>query len=150
MGKAVQFKDENGEKYYAHPYWPVGSIYMSINSENPSVFFGGTWERIAQGRTLIGVDENDADFNEVSKTGGNKNLQEHYHEMRYSGPSGSGVSISATGSGTDVLCLTAYEWTKNLTNAFGSGSNVYTNNAGTGNSGNLQPYLTCYIWHRIA
>lgn len=34
--------------------YPVGSIYMSINSTNPSTLFGGTWERI-EGKFLLGV-----------------------------------------------------------------------------------------------
>ncbi len=33
--------------------YPVGSIYMSVNSTNPGVLFGGTWERIT-GRYLLG------------------------------------------------------------------------------------------------
>lgn len=34
--------------------YPVGSLYMSMNSTNPSTLFGGTWEQI-QGRYLLGA-----------------------------------------------------------------------------------------------
>ena len=33
--------------------YPVGSIYMSVNSTSPAALFGGTWEEI-QGRFLLG------------------------------------------------------------------------------------------------
>lgn len=33
--------------------YPIGSIYMSVNSTNPGELFGGTWEQI-QGRFLLG------------------------------------------------------------------------------------------------
>lgn len=32
--------------------YPVGSIYLSMNSVNPSTLFGGTWVQIAEGQTL--------------------------------------------------------------------------------------------------
>src|SRR5574344_77914 len=35
--------------------YPVGSIYISTSSTNPSSLYGGTWESYGQGRTLIGV-----------------------------------------------------------------------------------------------
>lgn len=47
--------------------YPVGSIYMSVNSANPSTFFGGTWEAFGQGRVLIGAGEG-TDANSVKKT----------------------------------------------------------------------------------
>ena len=34
--------------------YPVGSIYMSVNSTDPGTLFGGTWERI-QGKFLLGA-----------------------------------------------------------------------------------------------
>ena len=34
--------------------YPVGSIYMSVNSTSPEVLFGGTWEQI-QGKFLLGM-----------------------------------------------------------------------------------------------
>ena len=34
--------------------YPVGSIYMSVNSANPATLFGGTWAQIT-GRFLLGT-----------------------------------------------------------------------------------------------
>ena len=38
--------------------YPVGSIYMSTSSTNPSSFIGGKWEAYGQGRVLVGVGTN--------------------------------------------------------------------------------------------
>lgn len=46
--------------------YPAGSIYMSVNNVNPATLFGGTWEKIAGGRCLIGADSNYA----LGSTGG--------------------------------------------------------------------------------
>lgn len=61
--------------------YPVGSVYISIHNVNPGTIFGGTWERFANGRTLVGVNESDDSFNTVQKTGGHKELQSHSHNM---------------------------------------------------------------------
>lgn len=34
--------------------YPVGSIYITADKNNPGNFIGGTWEQFGQGRTLIG------------------------------------------------------------------------------------------------
>ena len=66
--------------------YPIGSIYTSTTDTNPSEKFGGVWERYAEGKTLIGVNESDTSFNTVEKTGGSKsttlttnNLPRHTH-----------------------------------------------------------------------
>lgn len=52
--------------------YPVGSIYISINSNNPSSFFGGTWVAFGSGKTLVGLDGSQTEFNVVEKIGGSK------------------------------------------------------------------------------
>ena len=45
---------ENNELY------KIGSIIYMTTSENPSIYFGGTWEEIAKGRCIVGVEESDS------------------------------------------------------------------------------------------
>lgn len=49
--------------------YPVGSLYMSTSSANPSTLFGGTWEAFGQGRTIIGK-ANEGTFSELESVGG--------------------------------------------------------------------------------
>lgn len=147
MSKSIQLKNKDNEKMYPHPYYPVGSIYLSVNNTNPSKWFGGTWEQIAKGRTLVGVDINDTDFNTVKKTGGSKYLQKHNHgEYLNNNWGGRTPYIISGGGGTRQSGF--YVNTSNVLQ--GTEPQNLTGDSGTGDSGNLQPYFTCYIWCRTA
>lgn len=60
--------------------YPIGTIYYSMDHSNPGNRFGGTWEYIGAGKTIMGVDMNDADFNVAGKTGGSKT---HTHDISH-------------------------------------------------------------------
>ena len=80
----------------------MGDIIISINSENPSKIYGGTWELLCPGRTLVCIDANDVDFNNVKKIGGSKYLQSHTHTgtVASNGAHNHSVSISSAGAHT--------------------------------------------------
>lgn len=54
--------------------YPVGSIYLSTSSTNPSTHFGGTWVAWGSGRVPVGVNTGDSDFSAAEKTGGAKTV----------------------------------------------------------------------------
>lgn len=55
--------------------FPVGSTYSSFNNVDPSVVLGfGTWKSAFVGRSPIGVDPDDPDFDTSGKTGGAKSV----------------------------------------------------------------------------
>lgn len=125
--------------------YPIGSIYMSIQDTNPSVFFGGTWERIAKGKTLVGVDENDTDFNVSSKTGGEKEhtltideIPSHNHILSRYYTTSTSHKHQGTGGVSDGPSSAT--------------QNTYTSNSTGGDQShnNMQPYYTCYIFVRTA
>jgi len=50
--------------------YPVGSIYISVSNTNPGTLFGGTWVSFGSGKSLVGVNSSDTDFDTVEETGG--------------------------------------------------------------------------------
>jgi hypothetical protein len=64
----------NAAEHAALTAYPVGAIYLSANNTNPGTLFGGTWIEVGKGRTLVGVDTGDTDFNTPGKTGGVKSV----------------------------------------------------------------------------
>lgn len=120
-------------------FYPVGTIYESVKPDSPSTFMGGTWSRFGNGKVLVGVDENDADFNTVNKTGGEKThvltepeMPSHTHDIL--------VEQKVRGGGTGYTLLDAGTATK-LTSSSAGGNQAHNN---------LQPYVTVYRWQRTA
>jgi len=126
-----------------HPYYPVGRIILTMSvDDNPNTIYKGqSWSLIAKGKTLVGVDEDDNDFNEVNKIGGEKThkltideMPAHNHELYY--PVVGGVSN-----------VNGYQWGQNMSN-WGGGPTKQTGGSQAHN--NMPPYITCYIWQRTA
>lgn len=117
-----------GEK--VNPY-PVGSIYMSVNSTNPAALFGGTWVSIG-GRFLLGADTTYS----AGSTGGEAT---HTLTMKEVVQYEMWLSTSEYGSGI-----------KSAVEA-GSYYGINTsNNTKTQPHNNMPPYLVVYMWKRTA
>ena len=160
--------------------YPIGSIYMSVNSTNPSALFGGTWEQFAQGRVLLGVGSNgETNYTTAEQTGGSENSvashthtqQEHNHTQqthnhallsntkRDGNANGFGANNKIYGiSGVWQNSAPASQY-YNVDNAglsYVKGTRAINNpttavNNSTGEvGGNRMPFITCYIWKRIA
>lgn len=140
---SLQFKDKQGNKKYINPYWPIGSIYLSVSSANPTKCFGGTWQQIAKGRTLVGVDSTQTEFNTVKKTGGEKTHKLIISELPKFKPEANNgaTTFDNSGRGHDAA------------QTDGNRSYNYLDIKEIGGDqphNNLQPYFTCYIWLRTA
>lgn len=119
--------------------FPIGSIKISATPENPADTLGGEWERWGQGKFLVGVDDEDEEFNEPEKTGGEKAHTLTVEEMpAHTHPyviEGQGIT---TASGNKDQELAPGEEDRE-TGATGGGQP----------HNNLPPFITCYFWKRI-
>lgn len=94
-----------------------------------------------RGQTIAGYKQGDSDFGTLGALIGSKYMQRHYHDLRYNNSVGAGVTISTVGTGLDALNISNYVWDHNTQNVKGSSSNLFTNEEGTGESGNIQPTM---------
>jgi len=146
-------------------YYPIGSIYLSVNSANPGTLFGGTWEQIKDKFLLAAGDNHSA-----GSTGGSEDAVTVSHSHSFSGTTSSNRSHMHTGlsrrglngsSYTGVESGTAYNGTLDYevdpyihTSSDGAHTHTYSGTVGSsgesGNGKNMPPYLTVYMWKRTA
>lgn len=120
--------------------YPVGSIYMSVNPTEPSILFGGTWEKI-EGRFLLAADSTYP----VESTGG---TTEHQHTS----PNG----FNAANKYLGMSFRHGYEQTSvsaayaALSSAVSEGSGSYKWKLPKTNTlSHMPPYMAVYMWRRL-
>lgn len=144
-----------GTNFVLDNVYPIGSIYMNVNSTNPGTLFGGTWEQI-QGKFLLGMSSSypaGSQGGEASHTLTTEEMPSHGHnpanEAGYSGfitNSKKAFSIGDMGSQSGSGRYYPY-----ASAAFDISRNTLTGTTGGGKShNNMPPYLSIYIWKRTA
>jgi hypothetical protein len=131
-GKTVTLKDV----YPSGCPFPIGYIFLSADSRNPSELWAGTtWSAWGSGRVPVGFDSTQDEFNTVEKTGGEKVHTLSVNEMPSHSHSGGAVSSGQTAPGFAGATI-------------GQGVTTIGYAGGGGAHNNLQPYIVCYMWKR--
>lgn len=164
-GNYQLIKDSETEFHFARAYskreelmnliYPVGSIYMSVNSVDPSTLFGGTWEKIKDRFLLASGDTYSGGATGGSATvtlnGNQSGIQAHSH-----GPSTSGASFLitegepltrhtvASGSGAENMVRSPSAVLRNASTA------TVAAKSATEAHNNMPPYLVVNVWKRTA
>lgn len=144
--------------------YPVGAIYMSVNSTNPESLFGGSWTQLS-GRFLLGAGSNDAntttDYGSMSANTINRSAGERGGEATHT------LTVSEMPQHTHDEQIGSYKITDanppqagSATTASGiqpsaySGLNSYVQRVSYSGGGqphnNMPPYLVVYMWKRTS
>lgn len=135
--------------------YPVGSIYLSVTDTDPATLFGGTWERISQGRFLLGAGSNAANSTDywgaypagkesfpVGEMGGEvehtltvDEMPSHAHAERLEWSNTKAWGLTGTGEGANAVVDQG-----TATEATGGGKP----------HNNLPPYLVVCMWKRVS
>lgn len=142
--------------------YPIGSIYMSVNSTNPSELFGGEWERI-QDRFLLASGTSYANGSTggsatVTLTANQSGLKAHGHGMAHTHNHHHILNnpYSAGGGGSENAYVTTAN--RKLTTKYTGYDNTASSKSTTDNNTasdaseaheNMPPYLAVYMWKRI-
>lgn len=146
--KKIEDKDQNLLDTLNMVY-PVGSIYMSVNSTSPASLFGGTWEQIKD-RFLLAA----GDTYEAGSTGGESSHTLTVDEMpshRHSSDTYQvGYPNSTTGNGDYCTWVNRGTIQNNAPNTAESGDIKTSLVGGSKPHNNMPPYLVVYMWKRVS
>ena len=146
------FNTDGGSSPIVDAIYPVGSIYMSVNSTNPQTLFGGTWQRI-QGRFLFAADSAHA----AGSTGGEEThkltveeMPTHGHNLKYCAYGSYQGTYKYLAGPEDINGeLKGYnEWRSNWGDSTATES--VQKSGGDQPHNNMPPYLSVYMWKRTA
>lgn len=147
-----------GSNFVLDNVYPVGSIYMNVNSTNPGTLFGGTWEQI-QGRFLLGMSSSypaGSHGGEATHTLATNEIPFHKHDIGQEGntsmllptqyavdDSSHAQYVTTLEGGNSGYFKSSVTWggaivTRGQTSPYGQAHN------------NMPPYLSVYIWKRTA
>lgn len=134
---------------------PVGSYYWSNDNTSPATLFGGTWESLPAGYTLIAQGSGSDSFGSFTYTAGQK-YGERKHQLTTDELANHGHDIITNTSEGDVTL--DGRWKASIANV---PNNTVDNNGGTGyitaqtikagknaDHNNVQPSVAAYGWKR--
>ena len=123
--------------------YPVGSIFQTVSSTSPAALFGGTWQKIAQNRVLMGAGSGHAAGTTVEA--GLPNITGSFvadvkkGEHKVSGAFTAGSAIASTGEYSNFSDVYKFSLDASKSNA------IY------GRSATVQPAAYyVHIWRRVA
>lgn len=115
--------------------YPVGSVYISVNSTSPASLFGGTWEQLKD-RFLLGA----GDTYSNGATGGAATVKLTIDQIPSHSHTVYSRSVYSSGGTYVALCNEANS-TKSYVTGGKGGSEAHNN---------MPPYLTVYMWKRVS
>lgn len=144
--------------------YPIGSIYMSINSTNPKEYYGGEWERI-EDKFLLACGTKHPNGEEDGSEDAVVVSHNHTQDAHTHSPTGSRKYIAvgnvnwAYGSKVQMSTTTGNRYyphsdkdTDGITEQTATTSAqpyiYYKGESGTGK--NMPPFLAVYVWVRIS
>lgn len=120
--------------------YPVGAIYMSVNSTNPKTLFGGTWVQIEDKFLLAAGATYKAGSTggEATHTLTQGEMPKHNHVIYYPNAGGpdTGAAIGFPEAGSK--------------NTWWAAACMTGQTGGSAAHNNMPPYLAVYVWARTA
>jgi len=123
--------------------YPIGSVYMSVNSTSPASLFGGTWEQLKD-RFLLGAGSSYAN----GSTGGEASVKLYTRHM----PAHSHLEYWGVNPlGDDNGNYSSYNCNQPSYRKTGTmKSNITGTVGGDEAHNNMPPYLVVYMWKRVS
>ena len=148
--------------------YPVGSVYITTDKNNPGNFIGGTWEQFGQGRTLVGEGTGNDGSTSMSFTSGQENgsynvclSKENIPNYKigdfpcivpdshylWSNDGINAVNVKKEQDNREGIHPTSDNKINSNSNEFQNGWNISTN-GGNKPFEIMQPYIVTYFWKR--